>query len=406
MTTLDAKKNGRYIKKNDVLHKVLKITDFSLADICETPITFHDNASANIIHEKLHLKEDLAETIRASHEINHIFTSSEERMIIRPLDFTEEWDRLRKRQASRTFRSEDEDEYDIDHSRNENHDEDSEPQQQASEPKPEEFGPGGLLDLPQQAQTVRPRDPHLPSPAQPEPELAPTLMAIGASVATDPISEDSYDSSQTNDREAPQSQDDFVPYASANPRSSVQVSPLERYPTVEELESMRAEAREEGYRQGYQSGEERATIESRGKVQAILEEVSNIVANLEGMQGAILKSAQENFHVITQNLIESVLHREFQINPEAFGAIIERAIEEALTEDEFKIFVNPKIAKELGSWSKQGLYARVKPDEALAGYDFRVEGQHATIDASIKQIVKDLMDQADLSLFETKEKVG
>ena len=64
MANIDSKRNGRFIKKGDPLHKVLSITDFSLSDICVSPITFHDNANANIIHEKLHLREELAETVR------------------------------------------------------------------------------------------------------------------------------------------------------------------------------------------------------------------------------------------------------------------------------------------------------------------------------------------------------
>lgn len=402
MATLDSKKNGRFIKRTDPLQKVLTITDFNLADICETPITFHDNASANIIHEKLHLKEDLEETVRRSYELDQVFTSSEERMIIQPLDFTEEWARLRKRQSSRTLRSDDDEDFELESRENREREEEDEVQ---PEPIPEEFAPGGLMNLPKTAPIPAPA----PQPAStPAPEVQKTIsQAVPESTPElEPeveFAEEEYEAQVAQETES-EEDDGFVPYASPNNAKSR--AALERYPTEEELEAIRAAAREEGFRQGFQSGEERATIESRSKVQLILEEVSNIVANLEGMQSAILKSAQENFNIIAKNLIESMLHKEFQLNPEAFGLVIERAVDEALSEDEFKIFVNPKVAKELKNWSNQTLLARIRSDDSLDEYDFRVEGQHAAVDAKIKQIISDLLDQADLSLFEQNDKVG
>ncbi len=400
MTTLDAKKNGRFIKRNDPLAKVLTITDFSLADICDTPITFHDNASANIVHERLHLKEDLAETVRLSHEIEQVFHSAEERMIIRPLDFTEEWARLRKRQSSRTQRNDDDEEFEMETLRDNKAAVDVAEEKAA--PSPEEFAPGGLMDLPGKAPAPQKAaaEPIAPAPAPIQPPAPQPVVQQAPPIEEEPEFEEEAEA----ETEAPL--DDFVPYASQNTQGSAQVSALERYPTEEELEAIRAAAREEGFREGYQNGEERATIEARSKVQVILEEVSNIVTNLEGMQSAILKSAQENFQAITQNLIESVLHREFHLNPDSFGMVIERAIDEALSEDEFKIFVNSKVARELKGWSNQSLLARIRSDDSLPEYDFRIEGQHGAIDASIKKIISDLLDQADLSLFESKDKVS
>ncbi len=203
--------------------------------------------------------------------------------------------------------------------------------------------------------------------------------------------------------------DDFVPYASqqqASPLYAGQPITPERAVSEEELEQIRAEAREQGYRQGFQSGEERAALESRQKAQAILEEVVNIVENLEGMQKSILSQAQANFHEICKSFIESMLHKEFSLDPEVFGAVIERAIDEALDDDEFKIFVSPKVAKELKSWSNERLQARLRADDKLIDHNFRVEGQHASIDAEIPNIIKDLLDQADLKLFEETKKAG
>jgi flagellar biosynthesis/type III secretory pathway protein FliH len=393
VATLDSKKNGRFIKRTDPLAKALTITEFSLADICETPITFHDNANANIIHERLHIKEDLAETVRLSHEITQVFVPAEERMIIRPLDFTEEWARLRKRQSNRTLRNDDDEDFDLDAARETKIVE--EDFEGADEPALEEFAPGGLMDLPGHIQT--PLKMASPQPVAEPPLVQPLMQSLPEVHEEQPLKAEV-------DRQ--ESEDGFVPYTPQGAPPLNQVSLLERYPTEEELEHIRATAREEGFREGYRNGEERATIEARAKSQLILEEVSNIVASLEGMQSAILKNAQENFQVITQNLIESMLHQEFHIHPDSFGRVIERAVDEALSEDEFKIFVNPKVAHELKGWSNQNLLARIRSDDSLSDYDFRIEGQHGAIDANIKQIISDLLKQADLSLFESKDKVS
>lgn len=381
MANTDSKRNGRFIKKGDPLKKVLTITDFNLADICETPITFHDNANANIIHEKLHLSEDLAQTVRLSHEIETVFQNQEERMLIRPLDFTDEWNRLRKRQSSRSMRTDEDDDFDLEASRAEEAQQDGndlaavekrnrkseEPKHEAAQ---EDFETAPVMDV----------------PIEPEPvsEAAPTPLPPPP----------------------PAPVDDFVPYTQSQGAQPNQISSPERSLSEEDLEQLRREAREEGFRQGFQSGEERATLESRHKVQAILEEVANIVGNLEGMQKSILDHAQANFYAICQSFIEAMLHKEFAMNPEVFGAVMERAINEALNDDELKIFVNPKVAEDLKNWSNETLRARIRADDSIKDYNFRIEGQHASVEATIPRIIKDLLDQADLNLFDTQDKAG
>ena len=397
MANIDSKRNGRFIKKGDPLHKVLSITDFSLSDICDSPITFHDNAMANIIHEKLHLREELAETIRASHEIETVFQNQEERMLIRPLDFTDEWNRMRKRQSSRNMRTDEDDDFDLEAVRAEEAQQDAD-DLAAFEKRTHEDGE----PAPEPEKTLFAAPPVVESKAAPL-----------SSPAPEPIIQSPYTTADaavppSAPAPAPAPLDDFVPYAQTqgNAGHSSHVSTPERFLSEEELEQLRSEAREEGFRQGFQSGEERATLESRHKVQSILEEVSNIVGNLEGMQKSILNHAQSNFHAITKSFIESMLHKEFSMSPEVFGAVMERAINEGLGDDEFKIFVSPKVAKDLKTWSNEKLQSRIRSDDAIQDYDFRIEGQHASIDASIPKIISDLLDQADLNLFEHKEKVG
>ncbi|RYZ56336.1 MAG: hypothetical protein EOP07_12685 [Proteobacteria bacterium] len=394
MATTDSKRNGRFIKKSDPLHKVLTISDFSLADICETPITFHDNANANIIHEKLHVKEELAQTVRLSHEIETVFPNQEERMLIRPLDFTEEWHRLRKRQSSRNMRTDEDEDFEIEAARAEEAQQDEHDlaamESRFAKDSDEGEGESELEHKSVHAEPIStPVRETAPAPVMAAP-IAPPVQHVA-----DPEPEE-------------EEEDDFVPYASQNQNNQPnQFSTPERGLSDEEIEQIRQEARELGFRQGYQSGEERATLESRSKVQAILEEVANIVENLEGMQKSILDHAQTNFYTICKNFVESMLHKEFAMSPEIFGSFIERAVHEALNEDEFKIFVSTKVAKDLKSWSNDELKARIRSDDNLKDYNFRVEGEHSSVDGNISKVIKDLLDGADLNLFESnKDKVG
>lgn len=373
------KKQGRFIKNDDPIRKVLTITDFSLSEICESPYTSADNANANIIHEKLHHPEELELGVRNSSEIEVEFPPTEERLVIRPLDFTDEWRRQKKRQANRQSRSDEDDDFDIFNQNQEN--EEEEPvRAPAATPVPPP-----VMEVKEPAPVAPPIAAAAPAPTP----AAPIERPIAAPAPT-PVAAPAPAAAKS----------DFVPYMAQG-----EAITIER-PSEEELEAIREAARNEGYRQGYKLGEEKATLESRQKVQTILSEVNTIIEQLQGMQRSILGHVQDNFQTICQSLIEALLQREFKMNPDSFSAIVERAIEEAIPEDEYRIFVSPTVAKELHTWQDKKLAQNIRGDDALQGYHFRIEGKNATVDADLRKIIGDLLDQADLSLFEEKEKAS
>ncbi|MCX6127627.1 MAG: hypothetical protein NTX25_01015, partial [Proteobacteria bacterium] len=175
-----------------------------------------------------------------------------------------------------------------------------------------------------------------------------------------------------------------------------------------EQANLREEASAIGYQQGFQLGEEKGTMAAQDKVIAITRELNLIMENLQGMQKSILNNVQENFMLICQSFIESLLHREFKINPEAFSAVIERAISDAMPDDEFIIFVSSKAFQDLGTWSDVEMRKRLKIDERLKDDQFRVEGKHAVIDGDLPKIIRSLLEQADIQLFDKdkQDKVG
>ncbi len=107
------RRRGRFIKNTDPLRKSLSITSFNLMEICDTPVTYADNIHSNVIHHKLHTNQSLDEGVRQSVEIETVFEPSEFRPVIKPLDFTQEWIKQKKRQHSRSARADDDDEIDV-----------------------------------------------------------------------------------------------------------------------------------------------------------------------------------------------------------------------------------------------------------------------------------------------------
>lgn len=392
--------HGRFIKKDDPVRKVMNISEFNLMEICDKPVTYHDNANANIIHNRLHAEEELAEGVRDSYEINMSFPH-ELRPVIRPLDFTEEWKKQKKRMANRHHRLEEEEEFELDVTSllKENKIdfkkatfkviETATPQQKkdVKEAKPPVNLFPQAIPVKAEAKASAPA----PQPARP------TAQKAAPPPAPEPMHHTQADA------------DDFVPYAptrdKANPEAQVQRMEPPKL-TEEERELLRNEARAEGYQQGFQQGEEKGTLSAQDKITAITDELANIMENLQGMQKSILTHVQENFLMICQSFLEALLHREFKVNPESFGAVIERAISDALPDDEFIIHVSPQAFQDLSNWSNPEMRRRLRVDDKLQNDHFRVEGKHSVIDGDLPKIIRDLLDQADIQLFESKEKAG
>jgi flagellar biosynthesis/type III secretory pathway protein FliH len=392
--------HGRFIKKGDPVREVMNISEFNLMEICDKPVTYHDNANANIIHNKLHAEEDLAESVRDSYEINMSFPH-ESRPVIRPLDFTEEWKKQKKRMANRHHRLEDEEEFELDVTsllkekkidfKKATFRVIEAPVREAKQDQKEATPPVNLFPQATPVKAVAPEPKAAPRPSAPKPVAAPPPPPV-----------------QEITTAAPEA-DDFVPYVPSKAMSqpeapAPQVEPVRL--SEEERERLREEARAEGYQQGFLQGEEKGTLSAQDKIHAITDELAAIMENLQGMQKSILTHVQENFMMICQSFLEALLHREFKVNPESFGAIIERAIADALPEDDFVIHVSPQAFQDLSQWSNPEMRKRLKVDERLQNDHFRVEGKHAMVDGNLPKIIRDLLDQADIQLFETTEKAG
>ena len=106
------KKKGRFIKKDASLKEHLSVSDFNLMEICKSKVTYCDNPNGNIIHQGLHTKDEINDIASNPDEISHKFYRKDHRPVIRPIDFTDEWEKIMEKQAHRNLAALDEDEMD------------------------------------------------------------------------------------------------------------------------------------------------------------------------------------------------------------------------------------------------------------------------------------------------------
>ncbi len=377
--------NGRFIKHNDPVSKHFNIQEFNLMEVCEIPITLPDNPSANVFHHKLHNETELTHSIHAIPELDQVF-EKERPPLIRPIDFTEDWKRMRRRIANRENR-EDEDELDLD--------------------LQNIIGSLRSHEHPQPVQSEEPKiaqEQNSPPPSTPDQSIEAEIRSFVKEKSASPSRVQSPLLDQVQDMAPPargtppreSEPEAFVPYfpeADANQLAAPSIS-------EEELQAIREQARKEGYQAGFDEGAQKAASSTQEKFREIFRELETVIHELGGMQKAVLQKSQENFYAISSSMLEALLEKELKGHPEAFFKIIQRAIDEALPDDDFKINVHPAILKELQDTGGIEIAQNLKADDKLGKYQFRIESKHGLIDARLKDIIQNLLEQADLNLFD------
>ena len=121
---------------------------------------------------------------------------------------------------------------------------------------------------------------------------------------------------------------------------------------------------------------------------------------LGGLKKNILGSMQENFYELCQALAEALIEREFKVNPEEFAKVVQRAINDAVEGDQYKVAVHPEFKSKLDALGLKELEGRIVIDEGLEVGGFRIDTDVGAVDGNIKQIVSDLIEQAETDLFD------
>lgn len=410
---------GRYIKgKNAKLIDNLALYKFSFEEICESPIAHRDNPGSNIIRAKLHEREDIDEVVLEPEGMNKDLRDEESKVpILQPVDFTSEWKRHRARNVGRPVRINDEDELDFDYDEEEalapaatkkagptsetNAANDNAPngsdktsdilsEIRSSAGTPEEVQ---LKNFQAQKKTIDAVGKaiqninHANTLIDQEDDLALSVLQGQASAAAAPAPIAAPQAAAPAPR-----QPEFVPMAPVIDQKVVQ--------------SHYDAATERGYQDGFKVGEEKATLQLQSSVAPILSNVGSIVAELEHVKKTILDNVQQNFYEITQAIAETLIRREINMSPQAFAAVVRQAISDAVPDDKIVIAVHPTTAESLGRLEIPDLMAKVVKDENVKPGDFRIDSSLSVVDGNISKLIANLIEQADLQLFEKTDKAS
>ena len=426
---------GRFIKKSSTLMKNVTVQDFALEEISDSFMLLADNAGGNIIHMSSHSVSAHENGVKGAEEFEQdLATQDMKRPVLRPLDFTEEWRRQKKSRNRRTYSEDD----DISESVVEVFNTQTNEFEPAD--KPIDYQDRALADsakaaaMKKSGYETNSKETHHPEHAEVDdlekPVQAFRIQKQNLTEAKDIIQKASLDSETNTTRlekvsgastpdesvaTPSEKVSEFVPLsAAAKPEHDLEAEAIGKYrmnlkdrmQQEQDQEKSLAESKAKGYEDGFREGETKAALQMLENNKNLVEQLSSIVDRFETMKKDILQNAQENFQMVCQTLIESLLRREFSVNPDAFAAIIDRAVDETIANDHFKIRLNPKNFQALENIAPDRLKRKLITDESVKEGDFRIETNLSVVDGNVGQLIKDLLEQADIQLFDAAKKVS
>ena len=407
------KKKGRFIKKGDPLKQHLDVIDFNLMDICESTITHCDNPNGNIIHQNLHTNEEIQKIEESPDEISHVFNRKETRPVIRPINFTSEWEKIMEKQNSKHLATMEEDEID------------NEMAEYAKQLREKKFQKeAGYTEDDITAADPIDNDVPVADDIQDDKPLIQELPDQNKSEVTSPLNindtleeirasddDDSSERSLPNDTvvdepdvkldEGTAVEENTQLIEDNKERSEFVESQFAPIMNQEELKELEIKAHKKGYEDGFILGEEKGILSSEEKIDQIHQELSSVITELKGLKKSILMSAQENFRTIAQAMVESLIEKDFQVSDDAFGKFIDKAVMETTTDDDFTILVSSLMFEKLKQYNSD-IEKHLRIDDSLDGSNFKIETKLGSVDGQVKKIISELLDKVDLNIIDNK----
>jgi flagellar biosynthesis/type III secretory pathway protein FliH len=438
------KQFGRFIKKDSSVMKKVVLEEFRFSEINPLATIDQDNSRRSIVHAKYHPEEELNEAVRKPKKFEDDLAHPDSRRpIIFPVDFTGDWEREKKMRKDRNQRSDEDDDfnygadsgyesksttsaYDLtQHSENDSHKElrkdptvksrdDSDEESEITRlhtplkiagPAIKEFSQNSIDDklgknfsigaVPASHQSAAPLN--MEQAMNPKPVPAPVQAPL--------VMPDNLDS-QSNFIASGPGASDSIHDPEQNAAELYRQRVAQEKIDQEKIQALYEEAKAKGFEDGFRAGEEKGELQVRQSASTLFQKVHSLVESFMELKGTVLENVQENFYTVSQAVAESLLKREFKINPESFATVVRKAIEDAVAPNDFKIRVHPKMADKLsGIADKQFLKSIIK-DPSVEDGDFKIESNLTMVDVNITKLVSDLIDQTDISLFDAVEKVG
>ena len=138
-------------------------------------------------------------------------------------------------------------------------------------------------------------------------------------------------------------------------------------------------------------------IESKG---VLTNNVKSIVEGLSGLKKSILASANKNYYEIAQAVSETLLRKEIIADESLLQSLIEQAIQK-IPENNITVKVSKNMYDRLMSvTANKELQSIIKADSSVEDGDFRVESDLNVIDGTVYNMVKDILKDFKLDLYE------
>lgn len=380
---------GRFIRKRDPVLEHVQVLDYNLIDISVTPTSIPDNANNTIIHTRLHSPQSIEASIKESPIQNEVFENEvSRRPIIAPKDFTKDWERLKRRTSRRMIKLDDDEELELEmeYLREKESLESEISEKQKEEPKE---GNSNLSNSPNLEELDRAVEEVAESLGDQDDNFDKSMLTISS-----PKQEDNSDETNitVNDSENEIEKEEI---------NDIIVDENQQGDDEQDRKNESSEINDVNQKlidEAFEKGRVDALNSVKEEFEAAANAINGIFSDLEGLKTSLLTNSQENFRNICESLIESLLEKEFSINPEAFGSIIERAVNEATKDDEFQIHINPKLYDKLKENLKEDVAARLVADEGVGLGDFQLDSKSGVVDGSLKTIISDLLNKADVKL--------
>lgn len=409
------KRNGRFIKKDSSTLKNIRVSNFDFAEICEADVIYPDNANLNIIHSKLHIPEEL-DVIRNSPIDINLSDSKVHLPVMTLRDFTKDWIDHKIKMKNRKNKMSDDDE-DIESIFSEKQLEQTNVDDEVSMMMRNSSSMGNIN---QSFDTAKSNDikPQNFALTNDEDNITETNQNfdLDANEPVDLNQQVEEDIEQENllasgEASSP-TEDNFYPISTSNfdknSITNVEQNAINEYHQQKEIdaidvEAIKEEAKAIGYEEGFRSGEERAIIESKQKNQEMFSKVGELMNEFENLKKGIFENVQDNFHEIAQAMCEAIIERSINLDPSIFADIISRAINESVEDESFKVIVNPETEKLLKNLKIQSLENKIFSSSNIEKGNFKIETNLGSVSSGIKKIITDLLNQANIDLFDNDQ---
>ena len=420
------KRKGKFLKKDSPLMEKVRIQRFNFSEIRKSKVLYPDNPSYNIYYKKFQQPEHLDSTVSLSSKIfEDLQGKGMKAPVIFPRDFTADWieekKKLKRRSAHKNF-DDDEFEMAIEEEERKAREEETlvneyrerlnkktqnEAPSTLAEGHPNQNEPEANQDSTQNSDSESQTEENLKSLQSGHADTK-SMADMGEAIRnfSQPGMESTPLKTIKEENDVPDSrQDEFIPTPITNEDSPPisQDAPSHDLDQEQEKHEIFEQAHQKGYEEGLRKGKEEAILAAQQETQSMIDSFHKSLENLKDLNRKILEKAQDNFTEISSALSEALIGKAIKMDPSLFKNIIDKAIADGISDQEYRIKVSPKLLGELKNLGIADVDDRWQEDSTVEEGQFIVESDEMKISNNLRDIINTMVGKLDLNLFEESE---